>query len=493
MEWPTVTSRSVSTPPAPHDHFEVFRSIYSPDPQTLRTLAHVKRFLERWTGDAEFRHALLSGSQTLSEAARACGCEIDVASLLPVCHPDFVSFRAEANEQTWPLTAMWDRFIQSSISNRRQLTMAGYSGGSNPDYDVWRTRQMGRAFFDLGLSGAGIVHPPVAIELSSGCSVGCAFCGLTAEKFLGHASLAGHGREEWEDTISSLQDFFGDGLKTSFLYWATDPLDNPEYLDFLDIWHRRVGALPQTTTAIPLRDVAMTRAVLQRWNEHRGIPNRFSILTTRLLREVHASFTPEELFGVELVLQNKGATTRKTLAGRPYIKVHDAEAQASDQRPAADMSAGTIACVTGAIVNIRERTVKLVSPTVASERWPNGYVEFDRRAYENGQALKSVLHGMRERHMRSKLTGSVPIRFSSAVKFSHQGEAVRIQGLAASIENQNFAAVGDLIERSTPSPVDVLRTLTERGADPVAVVGTIEHLWSSGALEHVDAALVPSA
>lgn len=478
---------------AAYDPFETIRSIYSPDPQSERTLAHAKRFLERWTGDAEFRQGILGGTVTLTDGARMCGCDIDVSSLRPVFHPDFVAFRADADERTWPLTVMWNRFISGSLTSRRHLTVAGYTAGSNPDFDMWRMRQMGRSFFDLGAAGFGIVHPPVAIELSSGCSVGCAFCGLTADKFGGHASLAGDGRQDWEDTIASLKDFFGDGLKTGFLYWATDPLDNPEYIDYLDIWHREVGVLPQTTTAIPLRHVELTRAAMRRWEKHRGVPNRFSILTTRLLREVHDTFTPEELFGVELVLQNKGATTRKTLTGRPYIRIHDTADATAQRRPAADMASGTIACVTGFIINIRERTVKLVSPTTASERWPNGYVEFESCTYEDGRSLNAVLHRLREKHMRSKLTGSSPIRFTRAVRFSRDGGVVRLEGLSASIENPNFAAVGELLQVSTPSPMELLQTLTGQGSDPIAVIGTIEHLWSSGAIEHVADELVPSA
>lgn len=486
------TTNTGVVPPNAYDPFETIRTIYSPDPQDMRTLAHAKRFLERWTGDAEFRQRILSGTSTLADGARTCGCEVDVSSLRPVFHPDFVAFRADADERTWPLTAMWERFITGSLSSRRHLTIAGYTSGRNPDYDMWRMRQMGRAFFDLGASGFGIVHPPVAIELSSGCSVGCAFCGLTADKFGGHASLAGDGRREWEDTITSLKEFFGEGLKTGFLYWATDPLDNPEYIDYLDIWQRHVGVYPQTTTAIPLRHIDLTRAAMQRWDAHRGVPNRFSILTTRLLREVHDTFTPEELFGVELVLQNKGATTRKTLTGRPYIRIQDAAASV-DQRPAADMASGTIACVTGFIINIRERTVKLVSPTMASERWPNGYVEFETCTYSDGRALNTVLHRLREEHMKSKLTGASPIRFTSAVRFSNNGGVVRLEGQSASIENPNFARVGELLQVSTPTPLELLRTLTGQGSDPIAVIGTIEHLWSSGAIEHVASELVPSA
>ncbi|KAB2856398.1 MAG: YggS family pyridoxal phosphate-dependent enzyme [Bauldia sp.] len=51
----------------------------------------------------------------------------------------------------------------------------------------------------------------------------------------------------------------------------------------------------------------MTREVLELFNKHRNIVNRFSIINLKSLREVLRTFTADELFGVELVQQHKEA------------------------------------------------------------------------------------------------------------------------------------------------------------------------------------------
>lgn len=475
--------RSVSIRPFKSaDPMSRFGELYSPEPTVEVQLAHVKRFLERWTGDDVFRSSILNGQISFETAAAVAGCRLDVGSLLPVFHPDFVGFRNDATADTWPLTALWNEFIGSALQIRNELVGAGYSQGVNEEFDSWRARQIGRTFLDLGAVSASIVHPVVAIELSSGCSVGCSFCGLTAERFRGHATLSDAEVPAWKETILALKSFFGDALKTGFLYWATDPLDNPDYLKFLDLWIAHVDAVPQTTTAIPLRNLDMTRDVLQRWRHKRGIPNRFSILTTKMLCEVHSTFTAEELFGVELVMQNKGSQSTKTLAGRPLMKI---AAEGQPKKVAERMSAGTVACVSGFLINIKEKTVKLVSPTVASDEFPNGYIEFASERYENPGHLAQVLAALRKAYMGDRLVASVPIRFSKGVGYSEEHGVPRVVGRAASISNPAYSLVGPHINTSTKTPMHIVQSLAAMGEPPVKVVGLLEHLWSNGVIEHV--------
>ena len=111
-------------------------------------------------------------------------------------------------------------------------------------------------------------------------------------------------------------ELFGPAAQAGFCSWATDPSDNPDYPRFLEDYYAVTGALPQTTTALPLANLDFTRAVLRLSEHYRGLPNRFSILTLNAFDAVHETFTAEELLHVELVLLNRESLTSKAVAGR---------------------------------------------------------------------------------------------------------------------------------------------------------------------------------
>ena len=72
-----------------------------------------------------------------------------------------------------------------------------------------------------------LVHAPFTIELTEGCSVGCWFCALSPDSLKNTYSHQSH-QEEWIRFIQIMKSFLGDAIKSTFLYWATEPFDNPE-------------------------------------------------------------------------------------------------------------------------------------------------------------------------------------------------------------------------------------------------------------------------
>ncbi len=459
------------------DVFDRMSALYNQDDEALRELAHIKRFLERYSGDHELRNRLLAGLVSLADAAKECGCELDVTSLQPVFHPAFVQFRADATLESWPLTYKWDSFLRSMFTLRNELCWAGSSKGLTPAFDQWRERNMSRCRFEIGVAGQGIVHPSIAFELSSGCSVGCWFCGISAEKFKGHFSLSGSGKAEWKATLEAAYHVLGVGMKSGFCYWATDPLDNPDYLGFLEEYDRLVGVIPQTTTAIPLRNVELTRGVLDMWTKKRGLINRFSVLSTGVLRRLHETFTPEEMLGVELVMQNKKSHgVVKFKAGRAGAT---AEAKKIDE----ELSEGTIACVTGFLVNIVEKTVRLVSPTTPSKNWPNGYIVFASATYESPEDLEKQMRTMIAMHMGQSIRSNDPIRFTEHVNFAAaEDSAAAVFSKWMRFESHDLDTIGPMIVPGDRTPMDLVRSAVSAGEDPVKAVVTIEHLWNAGVL-----------
>lgn len=464
--------------------------LYSQDADYLRELAHIKRFLERYTGDYQFRAQILAGVLTLKDAAKACGCELDVESLRPVFHPSFAQFRAEATLSDWELAFKWDLYFKEMVEIRNSLHALGDTLGLTPQFDLWRQRNMARTNFELGTAASGIVHPTVAFELSSGCSVGCWFCGISAKKFGGHFTLAGEGMNEWEQILNAVQSVLGVGMKSGFLYWATDPLDNPDYVGFLEKYNEVVGIVPQTTTAIPLRNVELTRGVIKLWNDVRTVPNRFSVLSTGVLKRIHETFTPEELLGVEMVLQNKKSHgVVKFRAGRSNAKAksNDVLAEPTDTgHEDEQLAEGTIACVTGFLVNIVERTVRLVSPTIPSLKWPDGYIVFESASYATPEDLRAAMQGMVARHMPMTLQSIRPLRFTDSVRFNGDLPVPTISSKWVRMESRDFIDVGRLISTGTMAPPAIVAEMCSRGVTPVKAVTIVESLWKAGVLTQAD-------
>lgn len=463
--------------------FERTRSVYeSRSVEELSQIAHVKRFLERFQGDDVLRAALLGGLMSLDDAARACGCKLDLTTLQPVFNPAFTEHRKDATAEDWPLTHLWDSHLAAILALRDDIKTIGDTDGRNPAFDAWRSRQIARTAFELGVHAQGIVHPPITFELSSGCSVGCWFCGISAAKFGGNFSLADGGDVAWRETLTAAQSVLGRGMKVGFAYWATEPLDNPEYLEFLKIWHDVVGVVPQTTSAIPLRNLELTRSVLDLWKQHKCFPNRFSVLTTKILLKIHETFTPEELLGVELVLQGQGSASPKSGAGRAY---QGAEIQRAGSVRVKNNTVvnGTIACVSGFLVNIVEKTVKLISPSSPSDRWPDGYIVVGERRYEKPEGLRDALESLIDEHMVQHLDPAKVIRFVSNINFFATAAGVGVESAHVRVQSKLLSVVGPLIDDGDKTPLEIFKIACEQGEDPLRVVAVINDVRSAGLIE----------
>ena len=151
----------------------------------------------------------------------------------------------------------------------------------------------------------GLVHATCCFELAKGCSVGCWFCGVAAPKLGGMFQATPENRKMWRGALKVVRSVVGPGAKRGFCYWASDPLDNPDYEKFACDFHHILGTFPQTTTAIPLRDAQRTRRVLSLSQERGCDLNRFSVLTLKTFERIFQEFTPQELVYVELIPQNK--------------------------------------------------------------------------------------------------------------------------------------------------------------------------------------------
>jgi len=263
---------------------------------------------------------------------------------------------------------------------------------SQPLMRAWWHRQLARVRAQLGPNKANaIVHAPVAFELSSGCSVGCWFCALSAPQLQTVWPYTPAHRQQWQAILRVTQEVIGPAAAQGFCYWATEPFDNPDYERFLLDFHAVLGRFPMTTTALPMRDPTRTQALIE---QHRRLDpglDRFSVLSTGIASRIHAEFSPQQLLLTELLPQNKGANPkfRKARSGRAL-----AAKTKHDQPNRFSETPTTIACVSGFLINPCERRVQLMTPCPVSASSPQGFQILATGRFSSAEELRKLLEYM---------------------------------------------------------------------------------------------------
>ena len=260
-------------------------------------------------------------------------------------------------------------------------------------------------------------------------------------------------------------------------YWATEPLDNPDYEKFLGDFHDVLGVFPQTTTALPMKDPQRTRALLALSRSKGGVIERFSILSLALFRKVLRTFTPEELLFTELLPRNQESLLVTANAGRARAKF----AAQQQQRPA-----GTIACVAGFKINMVERSIELIAPCAATDRWPLGYWSYDVRTFADAGELESVLPTMIRTYMPPTLRYADRIRFREDLRYERTPDGFTVHSPHKTLAFRAIPyldEIGDLIQAGAMSAGDIALWCEARRQTPLEnTFYTLNYLFAQGIL-----------
>ena len=381
--------------------FEPVLKAKNPSPALVRRLSHVKRFLELWTADPDIRARAAADAQATIDSL---GLDLVAEEIRFLYDEPYCLERLRTKGWKAPLIVQQYRLwcIEKTLYRERSRIQLGTPALAR--HRAWRDRQIQRSKGQLGHSHAiNIVHAPLAIELSDGCSVGCWFCGVSAEKRKRDFEWNDENAALWSGVVTALKDTIGPGARQGFCYWATDPLDNPDYEKFCTEFARITGRFPQTTTAQAHKHIERVRALLGHSKSLGCEINRFSILSLPILKKIHEAFTPEELLWTELITQNMEATSMQSNSGRARnsSRLEKKAAQVENLPSSWKEAPGTIACVSGFLLNMVNRSVRLVTPAPCDDRWPNGYWILEEAEFRDADDLRGILQGMIERHMHS--------------------------------------------------------------------------------------------
>lgn len=353
------------------------------DPARLPQVAALKRLFELWTLDPRFHEAYLADP---ASALATTGLDVDPrAASLTLLHRF-----PEGDTGEIPESFAWYRdFVEGRFA--RNMRDRSELAPLDPRFRDWRQRQMRRCDREVGPLARFMSHVPVAFELSLGCSIGCSFCAFSVGRLKGVFRHTDINAALWRNVLAHVHELMGDAAESAFCYYATEPLDNPDYELFLADFHEEFERVPQTTTAAATRDLDRTRSLLA-WGQS-AFPHidRLSVTSVHDRDLILSAFTPEELVYTDLLPQFVGAPAANLKrAGR--------------NRDAERGEVGTIACLSGFVVNMVERSVRLVTPVCPSDNHPTGEAVYEKALFSDVMDLTDVINGMIERHMRKTIT-----------------------------------------------------------------------------------------
>jgi hypothetical protein len=231
----------------------------------------------------------------------------------------------------------------------------------------------------------------------------------------------------------------------------------------------------------------LTRRVLALFDKYRTVTNRFSVLTRKHLDKIHAAFTPEELIGVEMVMQSKESLTAKADAGRARerrAKLRDANM--SDSIALVEIDHTTIACVSGFLISMPLRRIQLVTPVPGSERWPLGYRIVAERFFDSAESFRQGLEDIIEEHMEQGLQPDRPIRFRGDLVYTKGDGQFTLRSRSREYTVRDKAAsasIGDILARGTSS-IEALMAEAIKSSDEIfTVANLLDQLHDAGLLE----------
>ncbi|WP_442921378.1 radical SAM family RiPP maturation amino acid epimerase [Mesorhizobium sp. ISC15] len=404
-------------------------------PEERRTLSHVKRFMERLAGDGKFRTALAENLDAPRALTERYGIEVDPLEMLPLWCGDYLKFRIKPESASWPLAMLWNEYMRE-ISHHRDLL-----------------RDQGEMSM-------------IDIDFMPGAS---AKFGTVTTNWANWRRRSRFGGPHWLLLLGHRSD------------------RQPDYDRFLLDYHQITGALPQTTTAAPLKDEALTRRVLELFKRFGGVTNRFSVLSTKHLNQIHAAFSPEDLIGVELILQGKAAPTAKAFVGRARARKEKFKTASKDDATALPEGyPTTIACVSGFLVNMRQGRLQLVTPVPGSERWPLGYRIVGQRLFRTPDEFREGLQSIIDEHMLESPSPNLPIRFRGGLQYEagYRYFHLRSRNIEYRVLDDVVPiSVGELIACGNCTASELIMRVTTDGASALAVADMLDQLYAVGVIE----------
>jgi len=459
--------------------------------QSLSQSPSLKRFFERWIADPKFRENLLKSPEETLERYHI---DVDIEKIRYIID-DMPALIHDDVKKLWEVAAKKQELVTSFYLEENVP--------SDPGMLAWRKRQINRQRLDLGSYFTDTnIHSSLTVELSQGCSVGCWFCALSPESFKEYYDHDIY-KEEWQGFIKYMNSFLGNAFKTTFLYWATEPLDNPFYEQFCIDIYNECGVFPPTTTAVAHKQVERIKDFITLSAGYDCWQNRFSITALGLLSKVHKAYSSEELAEIECITLNKKSSYAFGNAGefRERAKKDPSLLKEQDEKirtaywhstnpgyaESEDYANGSICCVTGFLVNMVSKRIQLISPITASDEWPMGYIIFAEANFSSNSELEEIIKKWGNEFFIEKLEQENIIQFHPHLSIEETDDNIALRGRfnqKVIFDKNNDKETASLIKIIWNSKLSVKeaaqKAYAEYGIGTQDALSSIHQLFSNG-------------
>lgn len=210
---------------------------------------------------------------------------------------------------------------------------------------------------------------PFAVELTTGCSAGCWYCGVRAPALHQVPALE---EAELRGLLIECKEAFGDNGRSGILYWATDPFDHPQYERAAEIFFEVFGIFPYFTSVVAAKQVERLESFLNRTKSHKCRGMRISIKNDRDLLNMFRRLSPTQTSNVIFDFKTKRSLNAIMNVGRaadtfvrnPRLYASEViKRQKYHGIQSVKLGAETISCVTGVLVNLTSKIIRVVEPS----------------------------------------------------------------------------------------------------------------------------------
>ena len=362
---------------------------------TASEYAGFKRVMECYQADPSVRRSLENGEEDILYPLGLSGKQALVRDgIRRILSGDFTSRKARQNPYVREYA---DRNNRVSEVLQKRTAKENFAADGIWQYsNVVRNRcRMENRMIRMH---SNIYYYPVCFELSQGCRVQCPFCGLKAEVWSRDFRYTQENRSLWREILQITKELLGSVVNTCPCYFATEPLDNPDYEKFLkDVWEI-TGDVPQTTTALAEKLPDRTRNLMKFLGEEQLKEKnalRFSVRILKQFYRLMELYTPEELENVELVINNPESTGKYSNSGR---------AAENRQESQEKLACYSISCVAGIRVNMAAGTMAFTEPEQPCKQYPLGMRTREVLSFRDADSYRNCLI----RLFRSYAFGTIP-------------------------------------------------------------------------------------
>jgi radical SAM family RiPP maturation amino acid epimerase len=476
----------------------------------MAQLVQLKRFFEWMQGDPAFAKQVDSGSFSSATLERLHRIGITfnpdelailwkypemVQRVLLNCQARYAEDLPEDIRQTiaqYPLFGIWEKFLKTKNRLFREYVQDVSSKPfrilRSPKFDAWRLRRISAVRSELGWFSYVLDHPILAFELGDGCSVGCWFCAFASRKLTQNFDYTEH-RDFFRQVAQICVDLFGPNQASmALLYYGTEPHDNPHYLDFVKDYTEITGHPVCTSTAV-VHDTAWMRELIAFYRQYQAPWPRLSVLSKAMLHKIHDLYSPEELRDVELLMQVKTGPRRKVTAGRILKEQGGMRERAEGHYLDGIVPQGSIACVTGFLINMVRGSIQLVSPCYTCQKWPYSYRIFDEATFTDAEGFRQAMETLIARNMPENPPKDMLMQFRDDLAYRPTEEGF---DLVSPNQVHHFrqktlhSPLGKLIAEGTHTYDDLYDLMMDHGnINPMSVIAMVKKLFDDGFLNEV--------